>query len=177
MFFFNKKSAGEKAAEHLEKLRRTEGDRLFGGALITPVGDLALADICIVQLDPQAQCLRVSCHKKEFSIPYAALTGMANSSEVEIANGQSPISLQEMNALIEGDAGQFLGPLKKNTNHARWFIRIDYRDTLGAPAHLLFVAYSMRGPYIARSKLYASALFEETVADILTRFPAHQLPE
>ena len=28
MFFFNKKSPAEKAAEHLEKLRRTEGDAL-----------------------------------------------------------------------------------------------------------------------------------------------------
>ena len=80
MFFFNKKSPEEKAAEHLEMLRRTEGDRAFGGALITPTGDLALADICIVQLDPQARCLRVSCHKKEFLIPYGALTGMTSAS-------------------------------------------------------------------------------------------------
>ena len=75
-----------------------------------------------------------------------------------------------MNALIEGDAGQFLGPLSKTvTSRARWFLQLDYVDGTGVPSHLIFIAYSMRGPYIAGSKLYAAALFEETVADIIAR--------
>lgn len=178
MFFFNKKSPEEKAAEHLEKLRRTEGDRVFGGALLTPAGELSLADICVMRLAPDEQNLIVECRRKQLVIPYANLRGMTTSSEAEIARGESAISALEMNALIEGDAGQFLGPLSKTvTSRARWFLQLDYVDGAGVPSHLIFIAYSMRGPYIAGSKLYAAALFEETIADILTRFPAHQLPE
>ena len=62
-----------------------------------------------------------------------------------------------MAALLSGDAGQFVGDLDKNAEaRARWFIAIDYADEAGAPQRLVFIAYSMRGPYIARSKLYAA---------------------
>ena len=44
MFLFNRKSPEEKEAARLEKLRRTEGDRAFGGAIMTPVSSLSLAD-------------------------------------------------------------------------------------------------------------------------------------
>ena len=97
MFFFNKKSPEEKAAEHLEKLRRTEGDRAFGGALLTPAGELSLADICVMRLAPDEQNLIVECRRKRLVIPYADLRGMSTSSEAEIARGESAISALEMN--------------------------------------------------------------------------------
>ena len=78
-----------------------------------------------------------------------------------------------MAALLSGDAGQFVGDLDKNAEaRARWFIAIDYADEAGAPQRLVFIAYSMRGPYIARSKLYAATQFEETLNDIMQRFSA-----
>ena len=52
MFFFNKKTPEEKEAARIAKLRKAEGDRGFGGALMTPVGELALADICLTRLHP-----------------------------------------------------------------------------------------------------------------------------
>ena len=168
--FFSKKSPEEKEKARIEKLRRTEGERGFGGALMTPVGDLALADLCVVRLDPAQQCLRISCQKKEYTIPYSALISMEVASESQIAKGESPISAEEMNALIEGEASAFIGPLEKTQIYrARWFIRICFTGPDGAEQHLFWIAYSMRGPYMASSKLYAAAQFEETVADILAR--------
>lgn len=61
MFLFNRKSPEEKEAARLEKLRRTEGDRAFGGAIMTPVSSLSLADICMVRLVPEAQALQINC--------------------------------------------------------------------------------------------------------------------
>ena len=81
MSLFKRKSPEEKEAARIEKMRRTEGERGFGGALMTPVGDLALADIVIVRLDPEQQLLTINCQKRQFSIPYAALRGMTVSSE------------------------------------------------------------------------------------------------
>lgn len=61
-----------------------------------------------------------------------------------------------------------MGDLDKNAEaRAGWFIAIDYADEAGAPQRLVFIAYSMRGPYIARSKLYAATQFEETLNDIM----------
>ena len=85
MFLFNRKSPEEKEAARLEKLRRTEGDRAFGGAIMTPVSSLSLADICMVRLVPEAQALQINCGRKSVSIPYAALRGMTTSSEAQIA--------------------------------------------------------------------------------------------
>ena len=62
MFLFNRKSPEEKEAARLEKLRRTEGDRAFGGAIMTPVSSLSLADICMVRLVPEAQALQKRFH-------------------------------------------------------------------------------------------------------------------
>lgn len=171
MLFFNKKSPEEKEAARLEKLRRTEGDRCFGGALMTPRGDLQLADICLTRLRPDTQTLVVSCQKKELSIPYANLRGLTCSSEAEIARGESPITAAEMNDLLEGDAGQFVGALDKNaTYRARWFLRLDYVDKYGLPQRLIFIAYNMRGFYYANNKLYAAVQFEETLQDIMSRY-------
>lgn len=171
MFLFNRKSPEEKAAEHLEKMRRTEGDRAFGGALMTPVGELALADICMIRLVPDQEALIISCQKRQFAIPYASLRGMTVSSEVEIAKGESAITKEEMEALLADEAGQFIGPLNKDAIYrARWFIRFDYIDERNLPQSLMFIAYSMRGFYIATSKLYAAAQFEENIADILSRY-------
>ena len=145
MFFFNKKTPEEKEAARIAKLRKAEGDRGFGGALMTPVGELALADICLTRLHPETQTLVVHCQKREFSIPYANLRGLICSSEAEIARGESPITAEEMNALIEGDAGQFVGPLDaKATHRARWFLRLDYVDeTRRAPgAHFHRLQYA-----------------------------------
>ena len=173
MFLFNRKSPEEKEAARLEKLRRTEGDRAFGGAIMTPVSSLSLADICMVRLVPEAQALQINFRRKSGSIPYAALRGMTTSSEAQIARNESPITASEMAALLSGDAGQFVGDLDKNAEaRARWFIAIDYADEAGAPQRLVFIAYSMRGPYIARSKLYAATQFEETLNDIMQRFSA-----
>ena len=147
MFLFNRKSPEEKEAARLEKLRRTEGDRAFGGAIMTPVSSLSLADICMVRLVPEAQALQINCGRKSVSIPYAALRGMTTSSEAQIARNESPITASEMAALLSGDAGQFVGDLDKNAEaRARWFIAIDYADEAGAPQRLVFIAYSMRGP-------------------------------
>lgn len=171
MFFFSKKTPEEKEAARLEKLRRTEGDRCFGGALMTPRGELQLADICLTQLHPDTQTLVVHCHKKELSIPYANLRGLTCSSEAEIARGESPITAEEINYLLEGDAGQFVGPLDKNaTYRARWFLRLDYVDKYGISQNLVFIAYSMRGFYYANNKLYAAVQFEETLQDIMSRY-------
>lgn len=170
MLFFGKKSPEEKEKARIEKLRRTEGERGFGGALMTPVGELELADICIVRLDPEQKRVCIKCQKKEFTIPYRALISMEVASESQIARGESPITAEEMNALIEGEASIFVGALEKDQIYrARWFIRICYTEADGTERHLIWVAYSMRGPYMASSKLYAAAQFEETVADILTR--------
>lgn len=170
MLFFSKKSPEEKEKQRIEKLRRTEGERGFGGALMTPVGDLNLADLCIVRLDPAQQCIRITCQKKEHTVPYSALVNMNVASESQIAKGESPITAEEMNALIEGEASAFVGALEKDQIYrARWFIRICYTDADGAERHLIWLAYSMRGPYMASSKLYAAAQFEETFADILSR--------
>ena len=103
MFFFNKKSPEEKAAEHLEKLRRTEGDRAFGGALLTPAGELSLADICVMRLAPDEQNLIVECRRKQLVIPYANLRGMTTSSEAEIARGESSISAAPAFSLSRSD--------------------------------------------------------------------------
>ena len=86
MFLFNRKSPEEKEAARLEKLRRTEGDRAFGGAIMTPVSSLSLADICMVRLVPEAQALQINCGRKSVSIPYAALRGMTTSSEAQIVH-------------------------------------------------------------------------------------------
>ena len=162
MFFFNKKTPEEKEAARIAKLRKAEGDRGFGGALMTPVGELALADICLTRLHPETQTLVVHCQKREFSIPYANLRGLICSSEAEIA-------------LIEGDAGQFVGPLDaKATHRARWFLRLDYVDETGAPQGLTFIAYNMRGFYIANNKLYAAVQFEESMQDIVSRYANSQ---
>lgn len=177
MLFFGKKSPEEKEAERLEKLRRHEGDRAFGGALITPVGTLALADICMVRLEPEGRLLSISSgfHKRH-EIPYSALRGMAIGSESQIAKGESAITAEEMAEIVAGDAGQFLGPMKKSeTARARWFIALDYEGEDGAPQRLLFIAYSMRGPYFSSAPLYASVQFQETLEDILQRQNA--LPE
>ncbi len=173
MFLFNRKSPEEKEAARLEKLRRTEGDRAFWRRH-HDAGELAfLADICMVRLVPEAQALQINCGRKSVSIPYAALRGMTTSSEAQIARNESPITASEMAALLSGDAGQFVGDLDKNAEaRARWFIAIDYADEAGAPQRLVFIAYSMRGPYIARSKLYAATQFEETLNDIMQRFSA-----
>lgn len=175
MFFFNKKTPEEKEAARIAKLRKAEGNRGFGGALMTPVGELALADICLTRLHPETQTLVVHCQKREFSIPYANLRGLICSSEAEIARGESPITAEEMNALIEGDAGQFVGPLDaKATHRARWFLRLDYVDETGAPQGLTFIAYNMRGFYIANNKLYAAVQFEESMQDIVSRYANSQ---
>lgn len=171
MFLFNRKSPEEKEAARLEKLRRTEGDRAFGGAIMTPMGVLSLADICMVRLAPEEQALQINCGRKLVSIPYAALRGMSTSSEAQIARDESPITALEMTELLSGDAGQFVGDMDKNAEaRARWFIAIDYEDEAGAQQRLIFIAYSMRGPYIARGKLYAAVQFEETLNDIMRRF-------
>ena len=111
MLFFGKKSPEEKEADRLEKLRRHEGDRAFGGALITPVGTLALADICMVRLEPEGRLLSISSgfHKRH-EIPYSALRGMAIGSESQIAKGESAITAEEIRAAlrirpVSGDAG------------------------------------------------------------------------
>lgn len=171
MLFFSKKSPEEKEAARIEKLRRAEADRGFGGALMTPIGELALADICLTRLHPDTQTLVVHCQKREFSIPYANLRGLTCSSEAEIARGESAITAEEMNALLAGEASQFVGPLDKNaTYRARWFLRLDYVDETGAPQSLMFIAYSMRGFYLANNKLYAAVQFEESLQDIMARY-------
>ncbi len=171
MSLFKRKSPEEKEAARIEKMRRTEGERGFGGALMTPVGDLALADIVIVRLDPEQQLLTVNCQKRQFAIPYGALRRMTVSSEAEIAKGESAITAQEMQDLLDGDAGQFVGPMDKNaTYRARWFIRIEYQDEYNLDKSIMLIAYSMRGFYMATSKLFAAGQFEENFADILTRF-------
>ena len=143
MFLFNRKSPEEKEAARLEKLRRTEGDRAFGGAIMTPVSSLSLADICMVRLVPEAQALQINCGRKSVSIPYAALRGMTTSSEAQIARNESPITASEMAALLSGDAGQFVGDLDKNAEaRARWFIAIDYADEAGAPQRLVFLQHA-----------------------------------
>ena len=67
MFLFNRKSPEEKEAARLEKLRRTEGDRAFGGAIMTPVSSLSLADICMVRL-VRRRC-RLTAAAKAFPSP------------------------------------------------------------------------------------------------------------
>lgn len=172
MFLFNRKSPEEKEAARLEKLRRTEGDRAFGGAIMTPVSSLSLADICMVRLVPEAQALQINCGRKSVSIPYAALRSMTTSSEAQIARNESPITASEMAALLSGDAGQFVGDLDKNAEaRARWFIAIDYADE-PRPATAGFHCLQHARPYIARSKLYAATQFEETLNDIMQRFSA-----
>lgn len=172
MLFFSKKTPEEKEAARLEKLRRKEGDRCFGGALMTPKGELQLADICLAQLHPDTETLVVHCHRKELTIPYPNLRGLTCSSEVEILRGESPITAEEMNDLLEGDAGQFVGPLNKNAgSRSRWFLRLDYVDRYGLSQSLIFIAYNMRGFYYANNKLYAATQFEETLHDIMSRYP------
>jgi hypothetical protein len=170
VFGFSKKTPEEKEAARLEKLRRTEGERAFGGALMTPAGELALADICMVRLNPERQALTIACQKRELAIPYAALRGMVWDSEVHIALGEGSITKEEMERTLDSGADAFVGALNKNADsRARWFIRLDYTDAEGEARSLLFIAYSMRGFYVARSPLYAAVQFEETVRDILTR--------
>ncbi len=171
MSFFRKKTPEEKEAARLEKLRRSEGSRCFGGALMTPEGELALADICYVNLHPETETLRVNCHKREVLIPYPNLRGLVCSSEAEIARGESPISPEEMETVLSCGADQFVGPLDPNvTYRARWFLRLDYVDDEGAPRSLMFIAYNMRGFYIANNKLYAAVQFEESLKDIVSRY-------
>ena len=171
MLFFKKKTPEEKEAARLEKLRRNEDARCFGGALMTPEGDLALGDICYVSLHPDTQMLRVNCHKREVLIPYPNLRGLICSGEAEIARGESPITPEEMETIFACGADQFVGPLDpKATYRSRWFLRLDYVDAEGSPRSLMFIAYNMRGFYIANNKLYAAVQFEESLRDIMSRY-------
>ena len=72
MFLFNRKSPGRKGSSASGKLRRTEGDRAFGGAIMTPVSSFSWPTFCMVRLVPEAQALQINCGRKSVSIPYAA---------------------------------------------------------------------------------------------------------
>ena len=173
--FFKQKTPEEKAAAHLEKMRRTEGERGFAAGAMIPIGSIVEGDISIVRLDPENEQMTISCSNRKTAIPYRAFRTMVVSSEVEIAEGTSPITLDEMNELLEGRAGLFVGEMQATAHiHARWFIRFTFEDDYGVNRTLMFMAYSMRGPYMASAKLHAATLFEETFADILERYHINQ---
>lgn len=171
MFFFNKKSPEEKEAERIEKMRRDEGNRGFGGAIMTPIADLNLADVCLIRLYPQEKELRVSCMKRFFAIPYQNLRGLAVASENEIAKDCGAISLAEMHTLLTNGCDQFIGYPSEKTRHPLWYARLDFVDNENQSQHLTFIIYSAKGPYRSASPLYAISQFNEILEDVMQRYP------
>lgn len=172
MFLFgSKKSPEEKEAARLEKLRREEGNLGFGGAIMTPVATLNLADVCLIRLYPDAKELRVSCMKRAFAIPYKNLRGLAVASENEIAKDQGAISLEEMQTHLTNGCDQFLGYPSATTRHPLWYARLDFVDEVGQMQHLTFIIYSARGPYRSASPLYAVEQFNAILKDVISRYP------
>ncbi len=172
MFLFKKKTPEEKAAANLEKLRRTEGEQGFAIALMHPAqGDLALGDMSIVRLFPETQELRVTCHKKYIAIPYRNLRTIHFASEVQILKNQCAVSPEEMDALLENGANQFMDALRSNKPSCRWFMRLDYVNAESELQHIYGLVCTARGYYKSECKLYAADQFEVIFADILSRFP------
>lgn len=172
MFLFKKKSPEEKAAAQLEKLRRNEGYQGFAIAMMHPAdGDLALGDMAIVRLFPETQELRVTCHKKCVAIPYQNLRAVHCVSEKQIVKNECAVSLEEMDALLEGGADQFIPSLRGNKANCRWFMRLDYVSAEGEMQHIYGLVCTARGYYKSECKLYAADQFEVIFADILSRFP------
>lgn len=172
MFLFgSKKTPEEKEAARLEKLRREEANLGFGGAIMTPVAALNLADVCLIRLYPDAKELRVSCMKRAFAIPYQNLRGLAVASENEIAKDCGAISLEEMHTHLTNGCDQFLGYPNATTRHPLWYARLDFVDEENQMQHLTFIVYSAKGPYRSASPLYAITQFSELLADVMGRYP------
>ena len=171
MFFFKKKSPEEKRAKEIERLRKNEGEQGFALALMHPLGDIALADICIMRLEPENQRLYISCNKKRVNIPYTAFRAVEVCGENDIVQGQAAIKLEEITDLLDAGADKFIGPLGIHRNNVRWFSRLEYVDEEGQRQKVYGILCTARNYYQARDKLFAADQFEIIFADIMTRFP------